>query len=330
MPNDQRDIFENVKRVLLQHYKLSAESFLKLFRETSKRDTETHAQFHERLRIIFGKWIHMAEIPHTYEALKEAVIREQVMKTYRKELVIFLAERQYETLNQLAEAADRFEEAHSRVGPTERNVRAHTGDRQRPNGRQGNHNWKKGNNDQDIPEAKKTSSGDNSETRQKKVVCFNCNKPGHIARECRKPTKPLGVGTVVQKGADVHSNCHNENTAPAIVNGHVGKVLYDTGCSYPVLVLTKHVNKSDITRGTVLVRYANSCEDRLPIAWVDIETPYVKGRVKAACVAALACDLVLGCRYVLPQPNPATCYRATVAAVETRAQKRKRLPLLNR
>ena len=76
----------------------------------------------------------MAEIPPTYEALKEAVIREQVMKTYRKEL--FLAERQYETLNQLAEAADRFEEAHSQVGPTERNVRAHTGDRQWPNGRQ--------------------------------------------------------------------------------------------------------------------------------------------------------------------------------------------------
>ena len=54
----------------------------------------------------------MTEIPHTYEAWKEAVIREQVMKTYRKELVIFLAERQYETLNQLAEAADRFEESY--------------------------------------------------------------------------------------------------------------------------------------------------------------------------------------------------------------------------
>ena len=134
----------------------------------------------------------------------------------------------------------------------------------------------------------------------------------------------MGVGTVVQKGADMHSNCHNENTASAIVIGHVGKVLYDFGCSYPVLVLTKQVNTSDITQGTVLVRYANSCEDRLPIAWGDIEAPYVKGRVKAACVAALACDLVLGCRYVLLQPNPATCYRATVAAVETRAQMRKR------
>ena len=74
---------------------------------------------------------------------------------------------------------------------------------------------------------------------------------------------------------------------------------------YPVHVLTKHVNKSDITQGTVLVMYANSCEDPLPIVWMDIETHYVKGRVKAACVAALACDLVLGCRYVLPQPS---CY----------------------
>ena len=55
MSNDQRDIFENVKRVLLQHYKLSAESFLKLFRETSKRDTEMHAQFHERLEDNFWK-----------------------------------------------------------------------------------------------------------------------------------------------------------------------------------------------------------------------------------------------------------------------------------
>ena len=105
----------------------------------------------------------------TYEALEETVIKEHVMKTYRKELVIFLAERQYETLNQLAEAADRFEEAHSRVGPTEQNVLAHTGDRQRPNGKQGNHNWMKGNNDHDVPEVKKTSSGDNSEAPHKKL-----------------------------------------------------------------------------------------------------------------------------------------------------------------
>ena len=60
MANDQRDVFEDVKRVLLQHYKLSSESFLKLFMGTSKKDEETHLQFHERLKVIFNKWLHMA------------------------------------------------------------------------------------------------------------------------------------------------------------------------------------------------------------------------------------------------------------------------------
>ena len=136
-------------------------------------------------------------------------------------------------------------------------------------------------------------------------MCYTCNKPGHITCDCQQQPKPLSVGTVTYKGVD---DCHKNNdvnTAPALVNELQGRVLYDTGCNYPVLVVARHINPSDITQDTVLVRYANSCEERLPIAWVHIETPYVKGRVKAACVAALACDLVLGCRYVLSQPNPA-------------------------
>ena len=81
MTNEQRDVFGDVKRVLLQHYKLSPKSFLKLFRGSSKKDVETHLQFRERLKVIFNKWIHMANIPVTFDALKEAIIREQVMKT---------------------------------------------------------------------------------------------------------------------------------------------------------------------------------------------------------------------------------------------------------
>ena len=55
---------------------------------------------------------------------------------------------------------------------------------------------------------------------------------------------------------------------------------------------------------------------------VDVDTPYVKGRVAAACSAGLVHDLILGCRYVLPQPNPETCTPVDVATVETRSQKR--------
>ena len=82
----------------------------------------------------------MAKIPITFDALKEAIIREQVMKTYRKEMVIFLAEREYETLDQLAQAADRFEEAHSQVGAPERKDRPHTSERPKTNGWRANNN----------------------------------------------------------------------------------------------------------------------------------------------------------------------------------------------
>ena len=68
-----------------------------MFRGTSKKDEETHLQFHVRLKLIFNKWLHMAGIAWTFDALKEAIIKEQVMKTYRRELVIFLAEREYES-----------------------------------------------------------------------------------------------------------------------------------------------------------------------------------------------------------------------------------------
>ena len=114
------------------------------------------------------------------------------------------------------------------------------------------------------------------------------------------------------------------------MNRHVGKVLYDTGCSYPVLVLTKHVKKSDIIRGTVLVRYANSCEDRLPIAWVDIETPYVKKWLKRL---VLQHSLVTSCWavdifYLEPTLLHATEQQWQLLRFEHRSGKG--LPLLNR
>ena len=173
-----------------------------MFRGTSKKDEETHLQFHERLKVIFNKWLHMAGIARTFDALKEAIIKEQVMKTYRRELVIFLAEREYESLEQLGQVADRFEEAHSRVGATERKDRTHTGERPKTNGWQGNPNGKIGTNKHNPPDAKKTTGGDISDVPPRKIVCYTCNKPGHIARDCRQQPKPLSVGTVTYEGVE--------------------------------------------------------------------------------------------------------------------------------
>ena len=42
------------------------------------------------------------------------------------------------------------------------------------------------------------------------------------------------------------------------------------------------------------MKFANNFEDSLPVTMVDVDTPYVKGRVTTACLTALAHDLILG------------------------------------
>ena len=161
------------------------------------------------------------------------------MRTYRKELVIFLAEREYETLDQLAEATNCFEEAYSRVGAPERKDRPHTSERPKTNGWQANYNGRSGMNKQNPPDAKKTTGGDISDAPPRQIVCYTCNKPGHSSCDCRQQPKPLSVGTVTYKRAD---DCPKDmNTAPDLVNGLQGRVLYDTGSNYPVLVAARHV-----------------------------------------------------------------------------------------
>ena len=67
--------------------------------------------------------------------------------------------------------------------------------------------------------------------------------------------------------------------------------------------------------------YANGFKETLPIAYVELDCPYIQGRYKAACVPRSNYYVFLGCEYVLPQPNPATCREVSVGVVETRAAK---------
>jgi hypothetical protein len=125
--------------------------------------------------------------------------------------------------------------------------------------------------------------------------------------------------TAVKEERTVESS----NTAVATVNGERATLLYDTGCSYPALVDSRYVKPGDYTGETVEVQFANRTKDSLPVVNIDLDSPYVKGRIQAACLSGLSDDVILGCRYVLPQPNPATCTPVHVGSVETRAMKRK-------
>ena len=317
------DDYRALKAALLKHYELSADSYRKMFRETQKKSSETHHQFHSRVKMVFDKWIKMAGAEMTYKGLREMVLKEQVMGSYRRDLMVFLVEKGSTTLDEVAEMAERYEAAHS-TQPRPSNG-SHK-DKQligtRPNGNPEVPHRQRG--EPLRPQNQPVNSSGRNPGAGRAPLCFKCQKPGHRARECRN--QPVGVNAVFPGPYTTGLSGGCANTTPATVNGTATTALLDTGCHYPVIVHHKYVRDTDRTGEYVDVVYANGSRETLPIAYVELESPYIKGRFKAACAHQLHHGVVLGCKYVLPQPNPETCQEIVVGMVETRAARARGQP----
>ena len=123
MLEEKADNYMELKKALLRHYELTPEAFRKMFREVTKKPTETHPQFHTRVRVLFEKWMKMSGTERSYEGVREIMLKEHVLNTYRKELTVFLAENKLKTLEEIGTVADRYEEAHTRTSTSERKDR---------------------------------------------------------------------------------------------------------------------------------------------------------------------------------------------------------------
>ena len=63
--------YEKLKEALLKHYCLNKEAYLKRFRKTVKRNTETHGQFHTRVKSLFEMWYRMTGAAQAYQDLRD-------------------------------------------------------------------------------------------------------------------------------------------------------------------------------------------------------------------------------------------------------------------
>ena len=50
----------------------------------------------------------------SYEGIREEILKEHVLSTYRKHLIVFLAEREFSTLDEISVMAERYESVHAR------------------------------------------------------------------------------------------------------------------------------------------------------------------------------------------------------------------------
>ena len=154
---------------------------------------------------------------------------------------------------------------------------------------------------------------------------FFCDQTGHIIRDCPnkwKKNEKVGCSqeceddrTDSEYGATAHViEVKDENTSEEdnevsgvvwttsevkmpVCQGKVGKyevqTLRDTGCSC-VVVKRKFVEDRQLTGKTRSIVQVLGRRDRLPVAKIHVDTPYLKSEVDALCAEEMLYDLIIG------------------------------------
>ena len=124
-------------------------------------------QFASRMCLYFERWIDIAGISQEYDDLKDLILREQFLRKCKLDLRMFLKERTPKSLKDMISLTEQYMAAHG--GPMWSPVRIQKNKSDMSEG----HSSK-----QD-----KTLSYVSQETRSERL-CFLCNKPGHLAKNC--------------------------------------------------------------------------------------------------------------------------------------------------
>ena len=112
--DDQSD-YGQIKEVLLTNFDLTERSFRKKFRDCRPEKAETFRQFSGRLASYLDKWLGLAKVEKTYEAVCDFLARDQFLDCCSHELYLYLKPKTFKVLGELAHEADLFADARGGV-----------------------------------------------------------------------------------------------------------------------------------------------------------------------------------------------------------------------
>ena len=108
--DDQSD-YGQIKEALLTNFDLTERSFRKKFRDCRPEKAETFRQFSGRLASYLKKWLGLAKVEKTYEAVCDFLARDQFLDCCSHELYLYLKPKLFKVLGELAHEADMFADA---------------------------------------------------------------------------------------------------------------------------------------------------------------------------------------------------------------------------
>ena len=324
--DDQSD-YGQIKEALLTNFDLTERSFRKKFRDCRPEKAETFRQFSGRLASYLDKWLGLAKVEKTYEAVCDFLARDQFLDCCSHELYLYLKPKTFKVLGELAHEADLFADAKGGVplcitkGRQESKVVGQAQPKVEPNqdqrpivkckicgkAHQTHKCWNNPDNKRVAYSAQFDSQyrGVNSNWGQDRNFGrsdqrdnhYNNNyRTDHQINFCKIDNKSSDIGKGLPH-KDSKGTCHFPRsrlpTAIGTVNGKEVRVLRDTGCTGVV------VRRSLVSDGQMLnkqsgVTLINNYKQRCPVARINIDCPFFRGTTDALCIDDPAHDLVIG------------------------------------
>ena len=108
--DDQCD-YEQIREALLNNFNLTERQFKRKFRESRPEKFETFRQFSSRMASYLEKWLAMAKVEKTFEAVCDFLARDQFLEIANQDMYVFLKPKSFKTLGDMARDADLFADA---------------------------------------------------------------------------------------------------------------------------------------------------------------------------------------------------------------------------
>ncbi|XP_070173431.1 uncharacterized protein [Littorina saxatilis] len=342
-PEDASD-YDMLKVALLEEFHHTPEHYRREFRNITKQGDENFVQFSRRLQTLLDQWIAMSQCAGDYDRLYDLILREQLMSNFRGELFQYVSDKKPATAKEAAVLAFTHLESKrdARLFNAKRNIGGQMDDEEKKkekttsNGstKTGVESGKQA--EQSEGQVRPVEGSRNKKTNwnreyNSRVICHRCNKTGHIARECTAnacmTTEQDDQTKSSEPSEPLCKDCEKIPFRPmgrCKVNGRDAISLRDSGAD-KTMVKAAFVRPEDYTNGTVHVEFADlDCTKTYPLAWVDVESPYICERILAIVNDNIRPDIFLGNLAQLTSGDwvEISMYprRALCAAVTTRAQ----------
>lgn len=272
MDAKEADDYEKLKSTLRHRFRRDLSFYRTKFRELKREHKETFPQFLARLKTVVENWARMAEKDLSCGSdVLDMFLQEQVLSGIHGDMEVRIREEKVATVEDLVELAQRLLEA--KIGARS----------------------SKGHSSGAIQGHSKVARDEvKSKEGQQERLCHNCSSPDHLIARCPSLKKSAAASCADPlKRVLIQGETFLDIGDEGKVNGKEASFLRDTGTGM-CMVSEKLVGKQTDATDEVRVVLANMQVVSAPVVVVEVESKFLKGRVKAAVFPELLTDFIVG------------------------------------